>query len=338
MLLTLLDRRLAASFLAVAHLLLIVAATPGSTTAAERVLFYHNDALGSPVAMTDAAGSVVWRADYEPFGGIAAESGTVGNTHQFTGKERDPETGLQYFGARFYDGGIGRFLSVDPALLRGRPAAALQSPQQLNLYAYSANNPYRFIDRDGRFILPLLFALGGALAANVFNPGAVNAPAIDQAPQDLVNSQTTAEFARDTLIGEVIGLGTGKAITAVGGVVVKRAAVKGAVITSSASTGIRDAMAGRILDLLRSGGELVGKAGNTRIRVLPGGMKEAEAFFRELGEGGPVIKDLRFPGTMVELPGGGRVGFRPVSKSGPPTIDVNIPGLKGEIKEIKFVD
>ncbi len=207
MLLTLLDRRLAASFLAVAHLLLIVAATPGSTTAAERVLFYHNDALGSPVAMTDAAGSVVWRADYEPFGGIAAESGTVGNTHQFTGKERDPETGLQYFGARFYDGGIGRFLSVDPALLRGRPLSALQSPQQLNVYAYSANNTYRFIDPDGRFPV-LAFAVGVVVFMTLTRPSPVNAPAIGQDPRTLYDRESDSEY-----LGHTFKFAVGAAVT-----------------------------------------------------------------------------------------------------------------------------
>lgn len=173
-------RRLVACFLIVAHLLLIVPVTPTLAAAAERVLFYHDDALGSPVAMTDASGSVVWRADYQPFGGVAAESGTVGNTHQFTGKERDPETGLQYFGARFYDGGIGRFLSVDPALLRGQPASALQSPQRLNLYAYSANNPYRFVDPTGKYLETAIdvVSLGLSIQAYRENPSLLNKLAV----------------------------------------------------------------------------------------------------------------------------------------------------------------
>jgi RHS repeat-associated protein len=121
--------------------------------AGEYVLFYHNDATGSPVAMTDINGNVVWRADYEPFGNLAAVTETLPNTHEFIGKERDQETSLHYFGARYYDVRIGRFLSVDPALLRGRPPSAKTIPQRLNLYSYSTNNPYRYFDPDGKYTI-----------------------------------------------------------------------------------------------------------------------------------------------------------------------------------------
>ena len=129
----------------------LVVAFAASEAAAERVFFYHDDALGSPVAMTDASGAVVWRAEYEPFGDPASLSETVPNSHQFIGKEYDLETGLLNFGARYYDAGIGRFLSVDPALLSGRPNSALKIPQRLNSYSYSANNPYRYLDSNGNW-------------------------------------------------------------------------------------------------------------------------------------------------------------------------------------------
>src|SRR5438093_11471091 len=93
----------------------------------------------------------MWQADYEPFGNLATLTETLPNTHQFIGKEVDAETSLHYLGARFYDGSLGRFLSVDPALLRGRPASALTIPQRLNLYVYSTNNPYRYLDPSGQF-------------------------------------------------------------------------------------------------------------------------------------------------------------------------------------------
>lgn len=50
---------------------------------------------------------------------------------------------------------------------------------------------------------------------------------------------------------------------------------------------------------------------------------------------GRVLENSRFPGTLVELPGGGKIGFRPVSKSGPPTVDIFIEGVG--INEIKFL-
>jgi RHS repeat-associated protein len=67
--------------------------------------------------------------------------------NQFTGKERDAETGLDYFGARYYSGAQGRFASPDPLLNSGRP----QTPQSWNRYAYALNNPLAFVDPTGLF-------------------------------------------------------------------------------------------------------------------------------------------------------------------------------------------
>ena len=64
----------------------------------------------------------------------------------FTGKERDAETGLDYFGARYMSSAQGRFTSVDPIWITKE---RLLDPQRLNLYAYGRNNPLRFIDPDG---------------------------------------------------------------------------------------------------------------------------------------------------------------------------------------------
>jgi RHS repeat-associated protein len=65
----------------------------------------------------------------------------------FTGKERDAETGLDYFGARYFSGAQGRFTSPDPTFMtRDR----IGEPQQWNLYAYTRNNPLKYVDPDGR--------------------------------------------------------------------------------------------------------------------------------------------------------------------------------------------
>jgi hypothetical protein len=93
---------------------------------------------------------------------------------------------------------------------------------------------------------------------------------------------------------------------------------------------------GRATELLRPGGRLIGLAGtSSRIRILQGGQAEAEALFGQLSKGGQIIEGTSYPGTLVRLPGGGQVGFRPSSASGPPTIDVTIEGLG--IREIKFL-
>ena len=122
---------------------------------AQIVEFYHLDGLGSVRAVTDMSGAVVERHDYLPFGeewcagppsGVCG-SVTAGQPKRFTGKERDAETGLDYFGARYYGSKIGRFTTVDPVLDQ---KAALVNPQKWNRYAYGLNNPLRFVDPDGR--------------------------------------------------------------------------------------------------------------------------------------------------------------------------------------------
>jgi hypothetical protein len=82
---------------------------------------------------------------------------------------------------------------------------------------------------------------------------------------------------------------------------------------------------------------LIGTEGSSpKIRLLPGGQTEAQKLFGEISAGGTPVKGTTYPGTLVDLPnGGGQVGFRLTSTSGPPTIDVRVPGLR--IREIKFL-
>lgn len=88
-------------------------------------------------------------------------------------------------------------------------------------------------------------------------------------------------------------------------------------------------------DILQPGGLPIGTAGSRpRIREIPGGPQDAADLFNQLAQGGKDITPPGHPGKLVELPGGGIVGLRPQSKSGPPTIDVNIDGIA--IDKIKF--
>jgi RHS repeat-associated protein len=73
-------------------------------------------------------------------------SASILTTH-FTGKERDAETGLDYFGARYYSGAQGRFSSPDPLLNSGKPS----NPQSWNRYTYTLNNPLRYVDPTGLY-------------------------------------------------------------------------------------------------------------------------------------------------------------------------------------------
>jgi RHS repeat-associated protein len=131
----------------------------------EDVRYYHQDAVGSVRVVTDANGQIVERYDYLPFGEpwTAAPTGT--ETRRFGGKERDGETAFDYFGARYYASQSGRFTTVDPVVDIER---ALVEPQLWNRYAYVVNNPFRYVDPDGRDPRNLLRA--AVLAADVAAP------------------------------------------------------------------------------------------------------------------------------------------------------------------------
>ena len=88
-------------------------------------------------------------------------------------------------------------------------------------------------------------------------------------------------------------------------------------------------------DLLMPGGKPIGTKGTrVSIRELPGGEDEAREFFNRLSASGLPAAPSTYPGVAVDLPGGGRVGLRIVSKSGVTTVDVDIPGIP--IKKLKF--
>lgn len=88
-------------------------------------------------------------------------------------------------------------------------------------------------------------------------------------------------------------------------------------------------------DLLLPGGVPLGTAGSSpAIREVTGGLIAATQLFDELTQGGKDITPAGHVGRLVELTGGGIIGFRPASRSGPPTIDVNVPGIP--MRKVKF--
>ena len=117
------------------------AATVNPPATGTVVTYIHTDGLGSPVARTDAAGAVVSRTRYEPYGLTA---GGATPTIGFTGHVNDAETGLVYMQQRYYDPVAGRFLSIDPVTTDANTGGSF------NRYAYAGNNPYTYIDPDGR--------------------------------------------------------------------------------------------------------------------------------------------------------------------------------------------
>ncbi|MHB8744573.1 MAG: RHS repeat-associated core domain-containing protein, partial [Sulfuricaulis sp.] len=104
-----------------------------------QIYYYHDDHLGSPQAMTNSTGALVWKASYDPFGNATVTTQTITNNLRLPGQYFDSETGLYYNGARYYDPRVGRYISSDPIGLVGG----------LNTYAYVLNDPLFFIDPAG---------------------------------------------------------------------------------------------------------------------------------------------------------------------------------------------
>jgi RHS repeat-associated protein len=126
-------------------------ATYASTASA--VYFQFTDPLGTRRILADATGKVQQTCQSLPFGN--GESCPATPTEQlFTGKERDTESGNDYFDARYYSSAMGRFMSPDwSAKEEPVPYSKLDNPQTLNLYSYVVNNPLTQIDDDGHEII-----------------------------------------------------------------------------------------------------------------------------------------------------------------------------------------
>lgn len=105
--------------------------------------FILSDHLGSTRLVTGMSQQVLDSMDYYPYGLQSAGASTT--THKFTGKERDSESGLDNFGARFYGSSLGRFMRPDDPLADQHP----DDPQSWNLYSYVRNNPLSFTDPNG---------------------------------------------------------------------------------------------------------------------------------------------------------------------------------------------
>ena len=118
---------------------------PLSTEQGGKVYYYQKDGLGSVVGLTDEAGQVVQIYEYDSFGRIINQTGSIRNPFSYTGREYDEETGLYYYRARYYDPNAGRFLTKDPIGFAGGDA---------NLFSYVKNNPLNYIDPSGMMFAP----------------------------------------------------------------------------------------------------------------------------------------------------------------------------------------
>lgn len=112
---------------------------PISLWRAGNTYFYMQDRLGNVIGLMDGAGAVVATYQYDPWGNTINATGSIAQPFRFTGREYDAESGLYFYRARYYDPGVGRFVSRDPVGLLGGQ----------NIYLYAEANPISFTDPTG---------------------------------------------------------------------------------------------------------------------------------------------------------------------------------------------
>jgi len=109
------------------------------TAANSPIYYFHNNPLGAPLKVSNAAGQVVWAAQLDPYGQAQISNTGITQNLRFPGQYFDAETSLHYNMQRYYEPSLGRYLQSDPIGLAGG----------VNTYTYVNNNPLRWIDPKG---------------------------------------------------------------------------------------------------------------------------------------------------------------------------------------------
>jgi RHS repeat-associated protein len=140
-------KRTLSRFLIFVLLLLSINLPIANAVPTEQLIFHHPDHLSGASVDTDSNGNVIESVDYYPYGEIRvdAKTTTYENKYKFTGKELDESDNLYYYGARYYDPAMGRFISADPV------DGDLTNPQSFNKYSYVLNNPLKYVDPTGNW-------------------------------------------------------------------------------------------------------------------------------------------------------------------------------------------
>lgn len=172
--------------------------------------YYHNDHLGSATVLTDQSGAVVEKSSYEPYGEI--KQGGTKSKFGYTGQEKDSETGLNYYDARYYDPHLQRFIQPDTLL------PDIYDPQQLNRYSYARNNPLKYTDPTGHWawlnnLVSNIQKSFNKIASNFISKPAPKPESVAKLPNNIpntsVNLQNTngnnnSAYGRDTTISSYI--------------------------------------------------------------------------------------------------------------------------------------
>ena len=127
-----------------------------------RQYFYHPDHLGSSTVITDEDGNVVQHIEYMPYGEVFMEedNDTWNTPYKFNGKEYDGETGLYYYGARYYNPKLCLWINTDNEQ---------ETYPYISTYTYCINNPIILLDPDGNKVIPTLYINGSKKAASYYH-------------------------------------------------------------------------------------------------------------------------------------------------------------------------
>jgi RHS repeat-associated protein len=283
--------------------------------------YVHTDALGSPVAHTNAAGALLNRTRFEaygyPFAGTKPSVNT--STIGFTGHQQDAETDLVYMQQRYYDPIAGRFLSVDPIVTDANTGKGF------GLYTYVDNNPYAKIDPDGRVaflvaVPPLAEAVGAWFAANATASVVTTAVVVGTSAAVLSNSSSNSNSGNAS---------SGNANSG-------NASSGNASSGSSGTTG--DAQAGgKPAPPVEgaTGGERFGRGPRIWEKPSTNPAGQANGDFDKKFPNGENVADKGGGVRVGTLPSGGRVIVRPGSSEGSgnvPTVEIQNPGGKATDK------
>jgi len=209
-----------------------IAQVPTNNTSDIR--YYHGDHLGSSSVITLADGSLDKRYTYHPYGETYPETNWSGDNvhHKFTGQELDDSTGLYFYGARYYDPILAKFISPDTFI------QAPGNPQNLNRYSYVLNNPIIYTDPSGNFF-QIIVAVAVAAAVGAAIGAAINVTIAAINGQDLGRAAVAGAVA-GAIMGPTMSIGAPYAAAGLGpmaGLAVAAAGGAAAGAASSASVG-----------------------------------------------------------------------------------------------------
>jgi RHS repeat-associated protein len=266
------------------------------SSAASGLRYFHPDHLGSINYVTDSGGSVVLHREHAPLGEVVEESATNDVNIGFTDQYTDAESGLDYFGARYYMPGVGRWASADPLFGSGHGinpknlSSYLADPQTRELWNYVSNKPLTMKDDGGT--IGLATELGTAIA-----PG----------------------------VGTVVGALVDTAIVAVAVYDLYKASQ----IYNEQHNDDAAKQPTPVADTFTNNGQKIGVEGSRgNIQVGKSSDSQMVDKFIEATANGKEVSVKGYDGIMVEVPEGGRVGIRDSEGHGI-TIDVNVDTIKG---------